>query len=195
MKSVPGICTRDEGVTDANECECANGLPQKCQENFCSVTQAHCEFVTGTSEESNMNAGEPQVCTPPPDYPIDCTNWVGGLTWLPSGTKSNLLSWCETEYPSSFSTDQLQLHSCIVRQVQDGIGNVSIGYQTQVSSRVSAAVSYDDESMRDMYLDLHNGWSGNPSLSHTLLAIFQSSYSSCCCAVSPGPLLAWLSSE
>lgn len=55
FRSPKGPCDRDEGVTDPNECECPVDVPVKCGENRCVASEEHCTFISGASDQSNMN--------------------------------------------------------------------------------------------------------------------------------------------
>lgn len=61
FRSPRPLCDRDEGVTDPVECECPNGVPVKCEEQRCSVSEEHCSFISGTSDQSNMDPGASYV--------------------------------------------------------------------------------------------------------------------------------------
>lgn len=50
-------CDRDEGVTDPYDCECPEGVPVKCADQFCSSSTDHCSFIQGTTDQSNMDPG------------------------------------------------------------------------------------------------------------------------------------------
>ena len=115
---------------------------------------------------------------------------------MPSGYRDNLVAWCETSYPSSYSVDQLAHYTCLRSKVQVKMAAIPSGYRSAVSARVSAAVNYDEASLNMLYQDLLHGTGGVPSsLAEMLRTIFQEAYDECCCAVSPGPFLGWLSSE
>lgn len=50
-------CARDEGVTDPYDCECPEGVPVKCEDQFCSASMDHCKFILDTADQSNMDPG------------------------------------------------------------------------------------------------------------------------------------------
>lgn len=195
IKNPPGVCARRENTNDPNECECAAGLRSKCRNGFCSVSGQHCSYLD-KPDESNMQSGSNQTCTPPAGTPDSCSSWAATLTWLPSGYRQNLEAFCTVStMTDTYTPDKLALMQCIVNNVQDNMAAISSGYRSAVQTRVAAAPTYDDAAMDRMYRDLLTGWSGNPSLADTLFPIFKNAYKNCCCAVSPGTFLAWLAAN
>lgn len=129
--------------------------------------------------------------------PESCGAWGASLLWLPPGYRANLIAWCETQFPTSYTMDQLNLYSCIRREVQEGIDDIDSahpGFTSDVASLVAGTPLYDPNEVREMYDQLLNGISGHPfSVAEKFREIFLGAYDTCCCAVSPGKFLAWLS--
>jgi len=197
LKSPQGNCSRDEDTTDPNECECASminvDVPVKCDESFCSVSGPHCEYIDGTSDQSNMAPGANQDCTAPAGGKTPCDDWVATLEWMPDGYLANLQAWCETEFP--FNEAEKSLMECVVNQSQVNIAAFDSGYTDNVELRVDETPLYDREAKEALFADLLNGWDSNDALSDKLREAFRSAYATCCCAVSPGPFLGWLSAN
>ena len=192
------ICYSDDeaDVEDPNEClDCPRNLPTKCAENCCSVSEPHCTEIRTCEDESYLPAsGTVPACSPTPSEAIvSCTDWANELTWMPPGYQANLKAWCDTEFPDTYSDDQLEHYSCIVAEVQFLMGEYSVGFTNAIRNRVATAVAYDKESMASLYSDmLKVTYSGGTTLTDKLLTTFRAGYDKCCCAVSPCKLLAWL---
>lgn len=116
---------------------------------------------------------------------------------MPPGYRSNLVAWCDTTYPTSYTPDQLAHYTCLRAKVQAKMAaDISTGYRSAVAARVASAVDYDEDSMNDLYQDLLHGTGGVPgSLAEKLRTIFREAYDECCCAVAPGLFVGWLSSR
>lgn len=114
---------------------------------------------------------------------------------MPDGYRANLVSWCETAFPESYSADQLEHYTCIVREVQQSINGYSSSFTNAIQARWLGQPLYRPEVALEIYLDLLHGFDGTESLATKLLNTYMAAYDTCCCAVSPGKLLAWLAAS
>ena len=112
---------------------------------------------------------------------------------MPAGYRQNLVNWCETSFPDSYSEAQLGLYGCIVREVQDALRGLPANFRNAVSNLVSSTPQYNDASAASMYLQLLTGFGGFAfSLADKIRDGFMNAYDSAAAPCRPASFIGWL---